>query len=332
MAFNPQIRIVWIDLSKGVAIFLVVLGHCWIGLRAADIISNETLYRAVRDGIYLFHMPLFFMLSGLMTVKLVESPLSAVLTSRVALLLYPLVLWTYLMNLGKLAMGNLANVPVTLESFNWYPLPPQWQFWFLWALFLLHVSTKLIASAASSAGIRLGVFHWAALLGLSVLGALFIGDLGWVDPYLRSAILFAPFFFLGALLSQMEALPVISPVWPTITFVFCQIAVLGFAPPPVLMLLLAALAALSVVLLSRWLAEQPALHKAWAPLVALGVASMAIYLAHTFFSAPVRVILVKLDITSVGVHVFLGTMIGIIGPMALLWLSQKLGGRRALGF
>ena len=41
-----------IDISKCLGIFLVVLGHC---------LHNDS---AAHDVIYLFHMPLFFFLSG----------------------------------------------------------------------------------------------------------------------------------------------------------------------------------------------------------------------------------------------------------------------------
>lgn len=48
-------RIGWIDVVKGIGIFLVVLGHIWTG-------PNETYLG--RRYIYSFHMPLFFFISG----------------------------------------------------------------------------------------------------------------------------------------------------------------------------------------------------------------------------------------------------------------------------
>ncbi|MEH7413750.1 acyltransferase family protein, partial [Neobacillus drentensis] len=44
-------RITWIDASKGIGIFLVIIGH-------------STLIGPSRFQIYAFHMPLFFFLSG----------------------------------------------------------------------------------------------------------------------------------------------------------------------------------------------------------------------------------------------------------------------------
>lgn len=44
-------RIAWVDIAKGLGIFLVVLGHTY-------------RKNPVQNWIYSFHMPLFFILSG----------------------------------------------------------------------------------------------------------------------------------------------------------------------------------------------------------------------------------------------------------------------------
>lgn len=45
-------RLIWLDMAKGLAIAMVVLGHC---------LSYDS---PIRDFIYSFHMPIFFMLAG----------------------------------------------------------------------------------------------------------------------------------------------------------------------------------------------------------------------------------------------------------------------------
>ncbi len=51
---NKKERVLWIDVARGIAILLVVLGHC---------IGN--LYNPGNRFILAFHMPLFFFLSGM---------------------------------------------------------------------------------------------------------------------------------------------------------------------------------------------------------------------------------------------------------------------------
>lgn len=53
-----------IDFLKGIAILLVVLGHIIDGNMAQGVIHGEWL-NYLYNAIYLFHMPLFFVLSGM---------------------------------------------------------------------------------------------------------------------------------------------------------------------------------------------------------------------------------------------------------------------------
>lgn len=48
-------RIEWVDIAKGIAILLVVLGHTGLAVGSA---------RYLDAFIYSFHLPLFFVLSG----------------------------------------------------------------------------------------------------------------------------------------------------------------------------------------------------------------------------------------------------------------------------
>lgn len=58
-------RLVWLDIMKGVAIFLVALRHVFIGMHMMD--------HPVSLWIHLFHMPFFFLLSGFLAVKSLDT-------------------------------------------------------------------------------------------------------------------------------------------------------------------------------------------------------------------------------------------------------------------
>jgi fucose 4-O-acetylase-like acetyltransferase len=61
-ATSPQGRVAWIDLAKGLGIFLVALGHLTNG-------ESTSVWLPALDSLhyslYLFHMPLFFLLGGM---------------------------------------------------------------------------------------------------------------------------------------------------------------------------------------------------------------------------------------------------------------------------
>ena len=54
----------WLDACKGIAIILVVIGHIIDGNMAKGAI-NGLAWTIIYNEIYLFHMPLFFVLSGM---------------------------------------------------------------------------------------------------------------------------------------------------------------------------------------------------------------------------------------------------------------------------
>lgn len=54
-----------IDIVKGIAIVLVVYGHVLRGLESASIASDGNFFKLGNKLLYSFHMPLFFILSGL---------------------------------------------------------------------------------------------------------------------------------------------------------------------------------------------------------------------------------------------------------------------------
>lgn len=67
-------RIVWLDVMKGIAIFMVVIGH---------IMNNMHLMESpINKWIHLFNMPLFFFLSGFLAFKTSKNPFGRTLRKR----------------------------------------------------------------------------------------------------------------------------------------------------------------------------------------------------------------------------------------------------------
>ena len=54
----------WLDICKGIAIILVVMGHVNSSFSNSGILSDSFLLKYVGKFVYSFHMPLFFILSG----------------------------------------------------------------------------------------------------------------------------------------------------------------------------------------------------------------------------------------------------------------------------
>jgi fucose 4-O-acetylase-like acetyltransferase len=318
-----------LDVAKGVGIILVVIGHAWRGLDSAGMIGNQDLFRVIDQLIYNFHMPLFFLLSG-MTFEAwaLKRPAPEAALSRVTRLLWPLVLWSYIFAAARLAAGDAANTQVQgLQSLLFFPLPPREYFWFLWALFLQHL---IVLALVRTVGRPLGAGVWAALALAMVLGSSF-------TPVGLNAWTFGAATYAGAFLTGLAlgpgGLPARGPVVLVVAaaaFILVQVLSFQIAHTLLVSQILGILLSLAVLAMVR-AAFATGTGPASRLLVFLGLSSMGIYLAHTIFSAGIRAVLGRFT-TDLTFHMILGTLAGIIGPLILYVLIRRVGRPSWIGF
>jgi fucose 4-O-acetylase-like acetyltransferase len=292
-------------------------------------ISNPDLFQLIDRLIYNFHMPLFFLLSG-MTFEAwaLKRPFPEAALSRVTRLLWPLALWSYIFVGARIAAGDAANTQVSgWQNLLFFPLPPRDHFWFLWALFLQHLAVLALIRAV---GRPLGAVVWAALAALLILGSSFT-PIG-LTPWTFGALTYAGAFLTGLALGPagLPAKGALTLALAGVAFVTLQAA--SFHLPHVLLTrqilgILLSLAVLAVVRAACANGSGAALRL----LAYLGISSMGIYLAHTIFSAGVRVVLSRLT-QDVSLHMIAGTLAGIIGPLVLYAVIRRIGRPAWIGF
>lgn len=138
-----KIRIDYIDIAKGIGIILMVIGHS----------LNET--SKLRLFIYLFHMPLFFFISGIVINKKYFYDIKSLIKNKFKGLYYPFVKYSIIFiflhnlfvnlhlyeNLGVTAKYNIINIfksiirALLFMQTDWLLGP----LWFLWILFLSEI-------------------------------------------------------------------------------------------------------------------------------------------------------------------------------------------------
>lgn len=332
MPSNAATRVAWVDQARGVGIVLVVFGHVWRGVRSAGLLPLTEWTRAVDGIVYAFHMPLFFFLAGIFFHEsLTRRAVVASFRFRAERLLWPLALWTWIYFALKGLAGTAANVPLAWTDFPFLPLPPREQFWFLWALFVIQsLATVLWALRPWRRVPAIG--FWSVALALTLI-AYIVRPPEQAIPLLGPAAWFAPFFALGALVGAVPALlRWRAPLMVVALALPLSAGLIVLADPvPAAKLVLQVVAVISCIGLIRGMA--PALPT-WlgAGLRALGLASMAIYVAHVIFSAGFRIGLVGLGVRDPAVHVVLGTLVGIVCPYALYVIARRWKLTRWLGF
>lgn len=114
-------RIDWIDLSKGFAILLMVMGHTSIPL-------------SLSKYIWSFHMPLFFFVSGMFLRKDIDSDICFFYKKKINSLLIPYVFFTIIVFWGY--YGS--------EYFRPYELYMGWEGYALWFVPVLFLSEILV--------------------------------------------------------------------------------------------------------------------------------------------------------------------------------------------
>lgn len=326
---SPSTRDLSMDVAKGVGIILVVIGHAWRGLESAGLIGNAWLFRLIDQLIYNFHMPLFFLLSG-MTFQswVLRRPVGEAAVSRVTRLLWPLVLWTYLFTAARLAAGDAANTQLSgLESLLFFPLPPRDHFWFLWALFLQQLVVLALIRFVTG---PLSAPTWAGLGAVVVLVSSFT-PFG-LNAWTVGAATYAGAFLTGLALGQTRWRPEgpLAFVIAAAVFVGLQAASFQLSASLLTAQVLGIVLSLAALVMIRILSSgsETGLLRLFAY---LGLSSMGIYLAHTIFSAGTRAVLGRFT-QDLSVHMILGTLAGIIGPLLIYAILRRVGRPSWIGF
>lgn len=309
-------RLTYIDAAKGIGIVLVVYGHVIRGLMSAGVVATTGWAQISDTVLYAFHMPLFFLLSGVFFRAEKYQNWWAGFRERLLDFGPVYLLWNLLQTLMTMGFSSLVNtkaqaglVPLLLGV-----LYPKAQFWFLQALLFV----ILYVSLAS----RLPKWRYWVVLGAIALAL-------W--PTLGAWARYTPVFALGAVLTLAGLTRLVGTLGTVLSgVVFAALLPILLRLPTdfnhftlawvALDIALGVSGTLVVVGLCARLPER------WQePLATLGKLSMPIYLAHILFTAGTRIALQKvLHYNGALGHVVLGTLVGTALPLLLYKLAERL--------
>lgn len=293
-------RDAWVDNARGVLIILVVFGHVWHGLGAAGILPRDSFFETVTQVVHMFRMPAFFLLSAQFLEQTVaKRGLWGSFRRRILTVLYPLVVWSYIVGFFRLIGGDATNSGApTLMEVLLYPFPPKDIFWFLGVLFAMQLAASFLVAKKSDLPLLVAI--GAALLLSSGAFALERVD------FLYRLVLYLPFFLAGLYLARHPAPATLA--WAGLcSFALAVVAIAaqqGTAHPSV-QYLAAFPSAIGLVLAFSLI------RKPLPILSAAGRASLAIYVMHIMPMAACRILLMALGVDDAFVHVLAGTAGGV---------------------
>ncbi|MBR6101904.1 MAG: acyltransferase [Ruminococcus sp.] len=134
----------WIDTCKGLAIIFVVMGHVVTSFHNSSLLKDAVAFNYFGNLIYSFHMPLFFMISGLLFNMSNVRNTGQAIKKRVISYGIPYVVFSVLIVVSKSVFSSIVN-----SSFSWKDLVgivlyPLTFFWFLYALLIISVVQIII--------------------------------------------------------------------------------------------------------------------------------------------------------------------------------------------
>lgn len=318
-----QNRSAWVDIARGIGIILVVYGHA---LRGHFPLADVESWQEVQDRvIYSFHMPLFFVLAGLFLWGSIQKDRRGFLAGRWEQIIYPYLLWSAVTAGIELPLAQFVNSPLSWHEVWQIPFKPIEQYWFLYAL-LVH---QLIAAVAYPR-------KWMLLAAL-IVGLGLVSWLGGAWIVLRS-MLYLPYLVVG-----IFAVPLLQALSRASFATRASVAVGGWlafagmtasrfpgADSMVRDYALGFSGSLGLIATAMALAPIAALSR---PLVLLGQASLAIYVAHTIFSAGTRISLKLLGIApETGISFVGANVVGLLFPLVLWSVATVRGWSHWVGF
>lgn len=313
-------REIWVDNVKVIACVLVVLGHFFQSMTQSEILPANDIYNWFNQTIYYFHVPLFFICSGYLYQKRNvvidlhswgKNVLKKLLALGIPYFTFSFVTWI-LKTLFSSSVNN--EIGGLVETLFFYPTAP---YWYLYALFLLFLITPIFKNVPMTVG---GIFLALSFKIVEVYGGYTVQAISYI---LSNEIWFA----IGMCLSVLEFKKyltgkglIISIIIGAI-FLFLSIVVYVEGIEHGLVRFLLGLLACCSVIMTIGI-----IYKDEKQSVIFGIIAkytMPVFLMHTLFAAPLRTVLLKLNVQNAVVHVVLGIVISFVGPIMAAIIMKK---------
>lgn len=305
-------RTIWVDDVKVVSCILVVLGHLFQSLVKSGILFGDNLYQWFNKTIYCFHVQLFFICSGYLYQKFnkVNSFHTWCFNARkkfVALgipyFAFSTVTWMLKTVLSGLVNGEVDGYFVTLF------LKPTAPYWFLYTLFFIFISVPTFSNRKM---MFIGLGIATILKYVSILDV--YTEIYVVDSMLSHIVwfVFGMFIAMTEADTKMRNLPyrIIGGILSGLVLLLSLQFYFDIEPFTGGEFILGMLACTAVILNIMPISRQNKI------VAYLSQYTMPIFLMHTIFAAPVRIVMMKLGIESLLIHIVVGLLISFVGPIA----------------
>lgn len=307
-------REVWIDALKGFAILLVVFGHT-IERTITGLQINSLILAGINYFIYSFHMPLFFMCSGLLyAVADKERTIKKCIKNKVFDLLLPYSFFAVLVWIGKMVFSNYVTYSVNMTDLLYMYINPIAFLWYIYILFFVAILVKGLDTAFGKRK-----YNASIILLLMALSRCFITT----DIKLIDRVLYYPiFYYVGYLIYEHRKKIQRSHILIT-TIVFAVSFMLHsfYAKNIFITLIVNLFGACVFTLLFYYLYKK---CDTVGKLGYIGQRSFYIYIIHPIVLNAMKIVLIKIGVDTISVWIFSLMTIGCCLPLIYEWIASHI--------
>ncbi len=310
-------RNILVDKLKGYACFLVLFGHVIMGIRLAGI-NIPLFFEGVEKFVWSFHVALFLFLSGVVynetgAWKAKKTKLNFLMHKFINLGV-PYIVFSAIYIVINSFVGDANTQSSAWDVFNIWKTPVA-QYWFLYALFFLFCIWTLLDGLLKKwqiAVIVVAIGYLVPLFG----GSLFCFDVVFYSALAFGAGTFVNFKKLTNLPLWLKCVIVLLHIATGVLLVFFKLIESPFIKE--FMILFGIYA--SIMFMSLIGDYKPISSF----LMFVNRYSFQIYLLHTIFTAGIRIILLKINITQWWIHILLGTLGGLAFSVLASFVANRI--------
>lgn len=309
-------RNVLVDKLKGYACFLVLFGHVIMGIRLSGL-NIPLFFKGVELFLWSFHVALFLFLSGVVYKETGEwknkKTKLAFILHKLLNLGIPYVIFSVIYITINVLVGE-TNTNSSLTDILKIWKTPVAQYWFLYALFFLFLIWTLLSGYLK---------NWQTTLITLLIGyvlPIFNVGLGSFDIVFYSALAFGVGTFIdfkriSMLKNWLKVLVILLHITTSIILI-----VLGKIEDTFFKEIMVLFGIYSSILFISLLSKIKAVSEF---LLFVNKYSLQIYLLHTIFTAGIRIILIRLNVTEWWIHIILGIVCGLFFSVLASFIAQK---------
>lgn len=304
-------RFLDLDFSRGFAMILIILGHILRGLNESGILIAN--FDKIDFIIYSLHLPILFIVSGIIECKKVKIQYSEgeiikflkniFLSLYVPYLIFILIYWFIKMYVFS------GNNEATYIDLLYIFISGKWIFWYLLSLLFIKIFHYFFEYINK---ILLGFVFFSVIYILNFYFN-FIVFL-WLSYGIFYSIGYIYEFYVGSKNFSNRLISIILSIFLIICFLFFNYVGFNIF---IGMIIYGIPFSLLFINLFKKIKVQNMICK-------IGEYSMILYLTHTIITSIVRTFLLKMNITSINVHVFVALFASILASFLMVFIYKNI--------